>query len=54
MSRAAYLREQAAKFREIARTEPSGSVRDRLVALAGQCEQLAQSIEDANGKKTAE
>jgi hypothetical protein len=45
MRRAAYLREQAAKFRELASTESSVSVRDKLVALAKQCEQLASSID---------
>jgi hypothetical protein len=51
MAKPSYLREQAAKFREVAAADTTGILRDKLVALAEQCEMLAQSIErqDAAG-----
>lgn len=54
MHRAVYLREQAAKFRDLAKTERSESVRERLVALAQQCEMLALAIEGSAPRKLDE
>lgn len=54
MSRIAYVREQANKFREFAKTERSGSVREKLVALANQCDMLALAMEQAAPMKTSE
>ena len=45
MDRADTLREQASKFRELARTDSAGSIRDKLLGLASQCDDLARSIE---------
>jgi len=45
MDRADTLREQASKFRELARTDKGGSIRDKLLGLASQCDDLARSIE---------
>ena len=44
MRRADYLKEQAALLRGIARTFDIESIRDRLLALANECEQLADAI----------
>lgn len=54
MTRIAYLREQANKFRELAKTERSDSVREKLVALANQCDMLALAMERAAPRKTSE
>lgn len=48
MFRARNLREQAAIFREYARTDSTGQLRERLLALAQQCEELAATIEQAD------
>ena len=45
MQRALHLREQAAAFREYARSDPTGQLRDRLLKLAEQCEEIAAAIE---------
>ncbi len=52
MDRADTLREQATKFRELARTDKAGTIREKLLALASQCEELASSIE-ASHKRAA-
>ncbi len=46
MQRADYLKEQAALLRGIARTFDIVSIRDRLLALASECEQLAGVIKE--------
>jgi len=51
MVRSQNLREQAAKFREYARTDSSGVLRPRLLELATQCEDLAASIEAADKRQ---
>lgn len=45
MERAHYLREQGALLRGIARTFDIRSIRDRLLALAEECDQLARLVE---------
>jgi hypothetical protein len=50
MSRAPHLREQAKTFRDYARTDSTGLLRDRLLALAEQCDDLAASLETAEKK----
>jgi hypothetical protein len=46
MIRVAYLRDQAARFRDLARTDGDPNIRRQLVALAKQCEEIAMAIED--------
>ena len=46
MEYAAYLREQAEKYRELAETAEERSVRRELLDLALVCEQVAAGIED--------
>jgi hypothetical protein len=46
MEYAAYLREQAEKYRELAEAAEDGGVRRELLELATVCEQVAASIED--------
>lgn len=41
-----YLREQATRLRDLAQTDSTGVLRDRLIALAAQCEQLADEVEN--------
>ena len=43
--RAAYYREKAAQFREIAEAEPIGRLRDRLLYLARQHDDVAAIVE---------
>ncbi len=45
MKRADYLREQASLLRGIAKTFDIRSIRDRILALAEECEQLARLVE---------
>jgi hypothetical protein len=45
MTRVVYLRKQAALLRRIARTFDIRSIRDRILALAEECLQLAKLIE---------
>jgi hypothetical protein len=45
LERTGGLREQAGKFRELAATDHNGIIRDKLLAIATQCDQLATSIE---------
>jgi hypothetical protein len=40
-----YLREQAVYLRDLASRDETGVLRDRLVELATQCEQLASDVE---------
>jgi hypothetical protein len=52
MQRAHYLKEQAALLRGIAKTFDIESIRDRLMALASQCDQLAGDIKaDLSNRK---
>jgi hypothetical protein len=52
MRRADYLKEQAVLLRGIARTFDIVSIRDRLLALASEGEQLASAItEDLTNRK---
>ena len=51
MVRSQNLREQAAKFREYARSDNTGVLRKRLLELATQCEDLAASIEAADKRQ---
>src|ERR1700730_12744998 len=46
MEYAAYLREQAEKYRELAETAEERGVRRELLDLASACEQLTAAIED--------
>jgi hypothetical protein len=46
MEYAAYLREQAEKYRELADTAEDRGVRREMLDLASVCEQVAASIED--------
>ena len=43
--RAAYYRDKAAQFREIAAAEPIGRLRDRLLHLARQYDEVAGIVE---------
>ena len=43
--RAAYYRDKAAQFREIAEAEPIGRLRDRLLHLARQYDDVAKIVE---------
>jgi hypothetical protein len=43
--RAAYYRDKAAQFREIAEAEPIGRLRDRLLHLAQQYDDVAEIVE---------
>ena len=45
MSRADYLREQAALLRGVAGTFDVRSIRDRILALADECVELAKLVE---------
>lgn len=45
MERTEGLREQAQKFRELAATDHNSLIREKLLAIAAQCDQLAVSIE---------
>jgi hypothetical protein len=40
-----YLRDQAVRLRDLAQADHTGILRDRLIALAEQCEQLADDVE---------
>ena len=40
-----YLRDQAIRLRDLAQADSTGVLRDRLIALAEQCEQLVDDIE---------
>lgn len=48
MERTEGLREQAQKFRALAATDHNGIIREKLLAIAAQCEQLAMSIESTS------
>ena len=41
-----YLREQAAKYRELAETAPDAFVKDEFLELAAICEEVANEIDD--------
>jgi hypothetical protein len=41
-----YLRDQATRLRELAQADSTGILRDRLIALAEQCEHLADEVEN--------
>jgi hypothetical protein len=43
---AAYLREQAEKYREMAETSPDPELRKEFMDLAAVCEQAAANVED--------
>jgi len=46
MEYASYMREQAAKYRELAETFEDAAVHEELLELALTCEQIAAEIED--------
>jgi len=46
MGWADYLRDQAAKYRQLAKTAEDLSVREELLDLAAICEETANNIED--------
>ena len=46
MEYAAYMREQAAKYRELAEQLDDPAVHDELLELAETCEQVACRVED--------
>ena len=52
MSRADYLREQAALLRGVADTFDVRSIRDRILALAEECAQLAKLVEKSATEET--
>jgi hypothetical protein len=41
-----YLREQAAKYRQLAETAEGTSVKEELLELAAVCEEVANEIDD--------
>jgi hypothetical protein len=53
-ARTAYLKERAAALREIAATIDVWSIRDRVLALAEECEQLARLVEKEGSAKSSE
>ena len=54
--RAITLRQQAAEYRRLATTFQSPEMRDQLLALANQCERIAQEIDRsiASGRERAQ
>lgn len=46
MEQIAYLRDQAAAYRELARVAENADTRRELLELAATCEQVANNIED--------
>jgi hypothetical protein len=45
MDTVAYLQDQAARFRELAKFDKDLNIRRQLFALARQCEEIASAIE---------
>jgi len=46
-----YLQEQATRFRELAKFDKDLNIRRQLFALARQCEEIANAIEDGPSYK---
>jgi len=53
-SRTLYLQDRAAALREVAETIDVWSIRDRVLALAEECVQLARLVEKEGARKSLE
>jgi hypothetical protein len=49
-----YLKEQARRLRDFARAEQVSAVRERLFALAEECDSLARAVERARGSRAVQ